>query len=59
MALDDPVVFILIALIVLIFALVVYAVYKLAKFLLKVSRFIDDQGRSKSRIPQEKVDEQI
>lgn len=44
MAFDDPIVFILIFLI-LVPILVIYATYKLAKFMYKVNKFIDEQTK--------------
>lgn len=50
MALDDPVVWLLIiSMVVAIPALALYGVYKLVKFLIKVNSFIDRQEREKRK----------
>ena len=45
MAFDDPIVFILIIFLILVPILVIYATYKLAKFMYKVNKFIDEQTK--------------
>jgi hypothetical protein len=51
MVLDDPVVWLLlIVFAVAIQLVVIYGVYKLAKFLIKVNRYIDGQERDKKKL---------
>jgi hypothetical protein len=57
MAFDDPIVWIIILFFfILIPVAVIYLLYRLAKFLIKVNRFMDEQMKKKNDIQSQKTE---